>query len=93
MPHTKFQVVFGPDDTVDLHMLIDGEMRATHVNLADAPFSKSLLGEPDVQGALKAWMLEVRGPTWMSWMDVEAALHATGIDFNRRIERFPASAG
>ncbi len=67
MPHTKFQIVFAADDMVEIFILIEGELRKTTVDLSDAPFARSLLGEPSVNDALKAWMLEASGPSWISW--------------------------
>jgi hypothetical protein len=92
MPLTRFQVVFGIDDRVDLHMLIDGVMRATQVDLTDAPFAKSMLADPDIKEALKAWMLEAKGPSWMSWTDIETALLSAGVDLNRLTATYPATS-
>lgn len=91
MPHTKFQVVFSSDDTVDLQMLIDDELRLTRLDLRDAPFPKSVLGEDDIQNALKAWMLATKGPSRMSWVDIESALLAAGINVDALTARYPVS--
>lgn len=91
MPLTKFQLVFDRDETVDMQMLIDGEMRCTQLDLRDAPFSKAMLAEAAVQQALKAWMLEAKGPAWMSWTDIEEALLVAGIDVDALTTRYSAS--
>lgn len=92
MPLTKFQLVFERDETVDMQMLIDGEMRFTRMDLRDAPFAKAMLGEPDVQEALKTWMLEAKGPAWMSWTDIEEALLEAGVDVDALTARFAAGS-
>ncbi len=75
-----------------MHILADGEVRFTFVELIDAPFARAMLMEPDVHEALKAWMLAARGPSWMSWTDVEAALHNAGVDLAPLIARYPATS-
>jgi hypothetical protein len=92
MALTKFQVVFGIEDGVDLQMLLDGEMRFTRVDLADAPFAKTMLSDPEVKDALQAWVLEGRGPSWMSWTDIEAALLDAGINLDRLLAAYRATS-
>nr|WP_314073836.1 hypothetical protein [uncultured Roseococcus sp.] len=92
MPSTKFQLVFGPDDSAELHALVDNNLRMTQLDLRDAPFSKSMLAEPKVMEALKAWMLGAKGPSWMSWTDVEEALQVAGVDLKLMLSRYPAAS-
>lgn len=92
MPHTKFQVVFGSDASVDLQMLIDDELRLTHLDLRDAPFPKAMLGEADVQHALKEWMLAKKGPPGMKYKDFVEALHAAGVDLESLIARYAVNS-
>lgn len=92
MPHTKFQVVFGSDDTVDLQMLIDNELRLTHLDLRNAPFPKALLGEEEIHQALKAWMLARKGPASMSYNDFAEAVRASGLDLEAFTARYSVTS-
>lgn len=92
MPHTKFQIVFAADDMVEIFIMIDGDLRKTTVDLSDAPFARTLMSEQIVSDAIKAWMLETSGPSWMSWRDVEAALLSASIDVGRLVTAHPAAS-
>lgn len=89
MSHAKFQIVFGEDDEAEMHMLVEGEMRRTRVDLAEVPFAPAALQSADVRASLEAWMAAARAPVWMSWADVEDALSAQGIAVEDLVERFP----
>ena len=89
MPNAKFQIVFGHDEQAEMHMLIDGELRKTALDLSDAPFSTLALQAQPVQEALKAWMTAAQAPAWMSWVDIETALTTADIGVDQLAEQYP----
>ena len=83
MPCRAFQLVFGPDDEIQVQMLDAGRLRTTRIDLRDAPFSADALAEPEAQAALKAWLEQAERPVWICWEDVEDALVSAGLNVGR----------